>query len=417
MAPAPVPGPVAPAPGPGPQPRPAGPDRPVWRVMVVVGTRPEAVKLAPVVLAMRADSRFEAVVVATGQHRHLTHPVLDLFGIRADHDLGIGRSDQSLADVTSRALDALDAVVGHAPPDALAVQGDTTTALSAALAAFYHRVPVVHVEAGLRTGNRYAPYPEETNRRLITALATLHLAPTAGNVANLVAEGVARRDIVCTGNTVVDALHHVLALPLAAPAPVVAAARAAAGGVILVTIHRRESWGPPLEAVGRAVARVARAHPHLLVLLPAHPNPRVRAALEPALAGVANVEMTEPLDYRSLVAVMARSVLVLTDSGGIQEEAPSLGVPVLVLRDVTERAEALAAGTVELVGTDESRIVTRAAQLLAARLLPPPSTLPPPGLAPNPYGDGRAASRSVAAIAHMLGGGPPAEELCPPPPR
>jgi UDP-N-acetylglucosamine 2-epimerase (non-hydrolysing) len=373
---------------------------------VVFGTRPEAIKLAPVILALQADPRFEPVVVTTGQHPELLAPILETFAIAVDHDLRIGRHGQTLASITCAALGGLDDLVARLHPDVVVVQGDTTSTFTGALAGFYHRVPVVHVEAGLRTGDRYSPFPEEVNRRLTTALTTLHLAPTTGNVANLLAEGVARDAVVCTGNTVIDALRHVVALPLVRPAPVVAEVEASSARVVLVTVHRRESWGEPLTAVARALGRLARAHPEVLVVLPAHPNPRVRASLTPALDGITNVRVVEPLDYRSFAALLARAVLVLTDSGGIQEEAPSLGVPVLVLREVTERPEAVAAGTVEIVGTDEARIVERATDLLdpegawAGRSRPV-----------NPYGDGLAVPRTVAAIAHLLGDGPPAHQF------
>ena len=394
---------------PGALAQPNQPGQRVRRALVVFGTRPEAIKLAPVILAMRSDPRFQPVVVTTGQHSELLAPILEIFAIAVDHDLGIGRHGQTLAGITCAALNGLDDLVARLRPDVVVVQGDTTSTFTGALAGFYHRVPVVHVEAGLRTGNKYSPFPEEVNRRLTTALTTLHLAPTTGNVANLVAEGVPRNAVVCTGNTVIDALRHVVALPLPGPTPVVAEVEASGARVVLVTVHRRESWGEPLSAVARALARLARAHPEVVVVVPAHPNPRVRASLSPALDGVPNVRVVEPLDYRSFVALLARAVLVLTDSGGIQEEAPSLGVPVLVLREVTERPEAVAAGTVEVVGTDEERIVERATDLLDPekqwsrsdkfrRLV-------------NPYGDGLAVPRTVAAIAHLLGDGPPADEF------
>ncbi len=273
------------------------------------------------------------------------------------------------------------------------VQGDTASALSGALAGFYHQLPVADVEAGLRSGDRWQPFPEEVNRRLITTLSTLHLAPTRANVANLLAEGVPRSAIVRTGNTVIDALYHVAALPLDHPAPVLEEVVSSGRRLVLVTVHRRESWGEPLASVARALARVARGAPDVLFVLPAHPNPTVRKTLLPVLEGIDNVRVVEPLDYRDFAGLLARAELVITDSGGIQEEAPSLGIPVLVLREITERAEGIAAGVVELVGTDEERIVARAEAKLAA------PTTGTPGNAPSdaqrrsisPYGDGRAA--------------------------
>lgn len=388
------------------------------KALVVLGTRPEAIKLAPVVLSLSDDPRFSVAVVNTGQHRHMVEPVLDAFDLVADHDLAIGGAGQTLADITARALTGLDRLVADHRPDVVIVQGDTSSCFAGALAAFYHQVPVAHVEAGLRTGDRYAPFPEELNRRMTASLASLHLAPTLGNVANLLSEGLSRRDIVCTGNTVIDALRITLAKGGEPPDPGVAEALQAGRPLVLVTVHRRESWGAPLARIAGAVAGIARAHPGVTVVLPAHPNPAVRSALEP-LHAEANVRIVEPLDYRSFALALARSALVLTDSGGIQEEAPSLGVPVLVLREVTERPEALAAGLVEIVGTDAGRIERRAAELLAMGLLGtglPASvrqrdTAATPEIRPNPYGDGRAAARSVAAIAHLLGCGPPPDEF------
>jgi UDP-N-acetylglucosamine 2-epimerase (non-hydrolysing) len=382
------------------------------QVVVVLGTRPEAVKLAPVVRALRIYHRLDPIVVATGQHQQMVSSVLTTFGIVPDHELGIGCHGQSLADITTRALGGLDRLLADLDPDMVVVQGDTTTALAGALAGFYHRLPVAHVEAGLRTGDRWQPFPEEINRRLITSLSTLHLAPTRANVANLLAEGVPRSAIVCTGNTVIDALYHVAALPLDHPAPVLEEVVSSGRRLVLVTVHRRESWGEPLASVARALARVARGAPGVLFVLSAHPNPTVRESLLPALYGIDNVRVVEPLAYRDFAGLLARADLVITDSGGIQEEAPSLGIPVLVLREITERAEGVAAGVVELVGTDEERIVLRAEAMLAAARAKVAGNpiLGPQRRSVNPYGDGRAAARSAAAIAWVLGEGGPPEE-------
>jgi UDP-N-acetylglucosamine 2-epimerase (non-hydrolysing) len=380
--------------------------------MVVLGTRPEAIKLAPVVHALRAHHLLEPVVVTTGQHQQMLRPVLSTFGIAPDHDLGIGRHDQSLADITTGALGGLDRLLASLDPDLLVVQGDTTSAFAGALAGFYHRLPVAHVEAGLRSGDRCQPFPEEINRRLITTLSTLHLAPTPANVANLLAEGVPRSAIVCTGNTVIDALYHVVALPLAHPAPVLEEVISSRRRLVLVTVHRRESWGEPLESVARALARVARGAPEVLFVLPAHPNPTVRKSLLPTLEGIDNVRVVEPLNYPDFAGLLARADLVVTDSGGIQEEAPSLGIPVLVLRETTERAEGVAAGVVELVGTDEERIVVRAEAILATASAETAGNgaRGPQRRSVSPYGDGRAAVRTAAAIARTLGGGAAPEE-------
>ena len=379
------------------------------RVLVVVGTRPEAIKLAPVVLALHKEDRFEAVVVTTGQHRQMVNPILSMFGIDAHHDLGIGRQGQSLAHITTGALTGLDQLITERHPALIMVQGDTSTAFAGALAGFYHRLPVAHVEAGLRSGHRWQPFPEEINRRLTTSLATLHLAPTPANVANLLAEGVPRDAIVCTGNTVIDALYHVAALPLDNPAPVLKELLSTPQPLVLITIHRRESWGQPITAVARALRRLAHAMPNSLFVLPAHPNPTVRRSLLPSLKGIDNIRIVEPLGYRDFVALLTRADLILTDSGGIQEEAPSFGTPVLVLRDVTERPEGVAAGLVELVGTNEEHIVARATAILTA--LEPTRSQRSEHRTVNPYGDGHAATRSVAAVAHLLGQGDPPEDF------
>lgn len=386
---------------------------PPIRAMVVIGTRPEAIKLAPVVRGFVADERFAPVVVATGQHQEMLDPVMDTFGIHVDHDLDIGRHGQTLADITTRALAGLDGLIGPVDPHVVVVQGDTTSTFTGALAAFYHQRPVVHVEAGLRTGDPRRPFPEEINRRLTTSLTTLHLAPTPTNVANLLAEGWSRSSIVCTGNTVIDALYYAADLPIERPAPVLQEVVSGRRRLILVTVHRRESWGAAMEGIGRALARVARQVPDAVMVLPAHPNPRVRSSLLPPLAGLDNVRVVEPLGYRDFSGLLSRASLVITDSGGIQEEAPSLGIPVLVLREVTERGEAVAAGTVELVGTHEDRIVARAEEMLSG----PRGRRA--GQAPRrtatPYGDGTAAARSVAAVAHLLGRGAPPDEWVPAP--
>jgi UDP-N-acetylglucosamine 2-epimerase (non-hydrolysing) len=393
------------------------------RICAILGTRPEAVKLAPVVKALGLDRRFEPVVVATGQHRDLVTPALGAFGLCADVDLSIGRAGQSLNEITCRVLAAVDPVLRRLEPTAVVVQSDTTTAVAAALAAAQLGISIVHVEAGLRSGNRHRPFPEEGNRRLLSALADLHLAPTPSAVANLLAEGVDRRSVVCTGNTVVDSLCLVTdgaltdgavtggaavggALPgrgdrLAAP--VVTEVGSWPGRTVLVTVHRRESWGEPITRVAAAVRRLAAAHRSLLFVVPMHPNPVVRASFA-TLRAVPNIRLIEPLEYPDLVAVLLASSLVLTDSGGLQEEAPTLGVPTLVMRDVTERTEALGPG-VELVGTDEERIVASAERYLDGS--------GPPPLARFAYGDGHAARRCTDAIAHLLGCGPAAAEWKP----
>lgn len=376
-------------------------------VMVVYGTRPEAVKMAPIVLALQADPRFDVQVVVTGQHREMLDQVHAGFGIRPDVDLDIHSAGQTLTQITTKSLLGLEPTMSSLEPDAVLVQGDTTTTFASALAAFYRKLPVVHLEAGLRTQNPYSPYPEEINRRLTTQLTTLHLAPTSTSAANLRANGVSEDDIVVTGNTVIDALFLTLqgTVQLTEPA-LVRLEQDRDRRVILVTVHRRESWGEPLEAVGRALRRIALDRPDHEVLLPLHRNPIVRDAIVPSLSGLSNVSIIEPLAYDQFCWAQRRSHLIITDSGGVQEEAPSLGKPVLVLRENTERPEALGAGTVKLVGTDADVIVDE-----ANRLLDDDVAYAAMAKAVNPYGDGSAARRSVDAIAHMFGLGARAESF------
>lgn len=371
---------------------------------MVYGTRPEAIKLAPVLHALNRSSTLEPIVVVTGQHRSMLDQVNALFGIRPQYDLDLLQGRPNLAGITAQVLEGLGPILDDLNPDLVVVQGDTSTVFSAALAAFYARIPVAHVEAGLRTGNRYDPFPEEINRRLTTALASLHLAPTPTSRANLLAEGVQPQSIHVTGNTVIDALLDVTSRHITPLNPTLLPVRSFER-IVLVTSHRRENWGAPMVRISTAVARLARAFPGVLFVLPAHLNPTVRSALLPALVGVSNILVTDPLDYADLAYVLGLSCLVLTDSGGIQEEAPSLGKPVLVLRDTTERPEAVTANTVRLVGTDENRIVAAATELMTD-----PVAYEIMARAVNPYGDGHAAGRVVGAIEHFFGtAGRPAE--------
>ncbi len=366
-------------------------------VAVVLGTRPDALKLAPVVRALSASPLFEPVVIATGQHREMLDQVFEVFDLRPQVDLHLLQDRQTLTSLTSRVLTGLEALLADLAPAAVLVQGDTTTTFAGALAAFYARIPLVHVEAGLRTHDRWSPYPEEMNRRLTSQLAGLHLAPTEQARDNLLVEGVAADAVVVTGNTSIDALLWAVNRPAPDDA-LLASLRDDPRRVLLVTLHRRESWGAPLRAVGGALARLARLEPDLLVVLPLHRNPVVREALVPILGDVDNVRLVEPQDYGVFVHLMARADIILTDSGGIQEEGPSLGKPVLVARESTERPEGLAAGTSLLVGTDAERIVEQVRRLLhdsaAHRAM---------ARATNPYGDGRAAERTVLALARFLG--------------
>lgn len=369
-------------------------------VVVAYGTRPEAIKMAPVVLALDASNSVRPVVVVSGQHREMLDQVNALFGIIPDYDFDIIKAGQSLTGITKRALEGYSRFLDENPASAVVVQGDTTTTFAAALAAFYHHIPVVHVEAGLRTDNPRSPYPEEINRRLTTQLTDLHLAPTPLNRANLLRDGIANKAIRVTGNTVIDAFLGVAARKTIVGEPAIDAAVAAQRRILLVTAHRRESWGAPMAGIGRALAELACLFPDVLVVLPVHRNPIVREQLLPPLAGLSNVVVTEPLDYGPFSSLIAASTIVLTDSGGVQEEAPSLGKPVLVMRDTTERPEAVHAGTVALIGTDERVIVNATAELLSDA-----DAYCAMAHSVNPYGDGKAAHRSVAAIESLLGFG------------
>ncbi|MFF7879542.1 non-hydrolyzing UDP-N-acetylglucosamine 2-epimerase [Streptomyces sp. NPDC020794] len=368
------------------------------RLMVVYGTRPEAIKMAPVIEALRRSPMFRPTVTVTAQHRGLLDQVQALFGIDADHDLDILSERQSLSDITVRVLDGLCPLLRRERPAAVLVQGDTTTAFAGALAAFYSRIPVVHLEAGLRTDDRYSPFPEELNRRLTAQLASLHLAPTWHARGNLLREGVPASSVVVTGNTVIDALRWAVGRTEHYGDPALADLDDTARRVLLVTAHRRESWGSGMESIGGALADLARAEPELLIVLPLHPNPVVRAAILPQVAHLGSIRLTEPLAYGSFARLMHRAHLILTDSGGIQEEGPGLGKPVLVMRDSTERPEALRAGTSRLVGTDRECIVKEVRRLLHDR-----EAYAAMAKAVNPYGDGHAADRSVRAIGHWMG--------------
>lgn len=377
-----------------------------WRIACVFGTRPEAIKMAPVVLGLRSSPDFEPIVIVTAQHREMLDQVLDLFGIEPDVDLNMQRRGQTLTDVTTTALAALDPVLADSAPDMVLVQGDTTTTFVGALASFYRQIPVGHLEAGLRTGDRYSPFPEEINRRLATQLASLHLAPTASSAANLLNEGLDRRRVVVTGNTVIDALHTVLAEGASEGATAFDRLGTDERPVLLVTAHRRESWGEPMRAIGCALREVAMARPDVVIAFPIHRNPLVRQAIEPAVKGLPNVIVDEPLPYGRFCWLMKRAHVVLTDSGGVQEEAPALGKPVLVMRDTTERPEAVAAGTVRLVGTGVDSIVGSITELLDE-----PSAYARMANAVNPYGDGLATHRVLGAMRSVLGGGPLPDEF------
>jgi UDP-N-acetylglucosamine 2-epimerase (non-hydrolysing) len=370
------------------------------KILAIFGTRPEVIKMGPVLTALRADGAFDVVTLATAQHREMLDDMLRVFGIVPDHDLDVMTADQRVVDVTAKCLLGIDAVLRHESPDLALVQGDTTTVLAASLACHYNRILVGHVEAGLRTADKYAPFPEEMNRRVAGVLADLHFAPTAKARENLRREGVPESAIHVTGNTVVDAVLRIAATPVD-PADAQLAHilqfTDTIGRLLLVTAHRRESFGAPLRGVCEALAAIVEAHPDTGIVFPVHPNPNVREAVHEILGDRPRVLLVQPLDYVQFVHVMQRATLILTDSGGVQEEAPSLGKPVLVLRDKTERPEGVEAGVAEIVGTDPVRIRAAADRLLAA-----PRSHEVEVRRHNPYGDGRAAERIVNAIRAAL---------------
>lgn len=359
------------------------------KAAVVFGTRPEAIKLAPLIREMKTRERSQVLVVTTGQHRELLEQALQVFAIQPDVDFGLMLPEQTLSGLTSRLLPALDRLIADDRPDVLVVQGDTTSAFVSALAAFYHRVPVAHVEAGLRTDNPVDPFPEEINRRLTSVVTAFHFAPTPRARERLLAEGVPPSRVWVTGNTVVDALQHIrgtdafrkIVLPVDR-----------AGRLLLVTLHRRESWGAALEQMCRAIRCIVERHEDVRVAFPVHLNPAVRDCVMRVLDGVDRVSLLAPLDYLSFLALMDASWLVLTDSGGVQEEAPVLGKPVLVLRETTERPEAVECGVARLIGTRESAITDAVEELLRD-----PEARDRMARAVSPFGDGQA-SRRIADI-------------------
>lgn len=368
------------------------------KVMAVFGTRPEAVKMAPVVRALRECDDIECVVVVTAQHREMLDQVLGIFDIVPHYDLDIMREGQSLTGIAVRALAGLEGPVARERPDLVLVHGDTSTTFVASLVAFYHHVQVGHVEAGLRTHDKYFPFPEEMNRRLAGCLADIHFAPVENHKRNLLAEGVNAEAVHVTGNTVIDALLDVAGRPYEFRDPVLASIDFERRRVILVTAHRRENLGEPMREICLALRDIVNARPDVEIVFPVHMNPLVRADVMSILQGTPRVHLIDPVDYQVMVALMKRCYMVLTDSGGLQEEAPSLDKPVVVLRDVTERPEGLEAGTLVLAGTDRRRIVDRAQELLGD-----PKAYARMANAPNPYGDGHAAERILAAILWRFG--------------
>ncbi len=362
-------------------------------VYIILGTRPEAIKLAPVIQIFQDFPGFETQVILTGQHREMVEQVMQLFNLTADRDLEIMQRQQSLTDITCRSLRGLEELFQENKPDLILVQGDTTTAFAATLAAFYQKIPVGHVEAGLRTDDLFNPFPEEANRRLISQLTQLHFAPTPLAVENLKNSGVLGQ-IHMTGNTVIDALLNVAANEPACNVPGLEWNKYR---VLLATVHRRENWGEPLQGITQGFLQILDKFPDTALLLPLHRNPTVREPLQESLGNHPRIFLTEPLDYGELVGAIMRSHLLLTDSGGLQEEAPSLGKPVLVLRETTERPEAVTAGTAKLVGTKSETIVANAVELLSNT-----DAYAAMANAINPFGDGHAAERILHIVQNYL---------------
>jgi UDP-N-acetylglucosamine 2-epimerase (non-hydrolysing) len=367
------------------------------RILTVFGTRPEAIKMAPVVAELRKSKKLETVVCVTAQHRQMLDQVLELFEIKPDHDLDLMQPSQTLDQLTARVLTGIGTVLDQVRPDIMLVHGDTTTTLAASLAAFYHRVDVGHVEAGLRSGSLMAPWPEEMNRRVATLATRHHFAPTERSRQNLLGEGIVSADVHVTGNTVIDALFETLARIRSSPERLERFERQfsfleAGRPIVLVTAHRRESFGTGFEEICRSLLDISEQH-QVQIVYPVHPNPAVREPAERLLKGAPLIHLIDPLDYEPFVFVMEKSHLIITDSGGVQEEAPSLGKPVLVMREITERPEAVDAGTVILVGTSRDRIVGE-----TGRLLTDAEHYRRMAQAINPYGDGMAAQRIRAVI-------------------
>ena len=369
------------------------------KLMTVFGTRPEAIKMCPLVLEMQKYPDFiEPIVAVTAQHREMLDQVLQLFAIKPDYDLNIMTAGQTLYDVTGRALAGLKDVLAEAQPDIVLVHGDTTTTFVGALASFYAQIPVGHVEAGLRTGNKFSPYPEEMNRKLTGAIADIHFAPTSTSKNNLLKENIDPAAIVVTGNTVIDALQTTVKADYRFTDSGLQKALAGGKRLILVTTHRRENLGEPMRHVYQALRKVLENHPDVEAIFPVHKNPKVREIVDEELGKLAQVHLIEPLDYEPFANLMAKVDIVLTDSGGIQEEAPALGKPVLVLRDTTERPEAVDAGTVKLVGTAYDDVLRE-----TSLLLDDSKYYQSMAEAANPYGDGRACERIIRKILHENG--------------
>lgn len=367
------------------------------KVSIIFGTRPEAIKLCPLVLELKKHPEFETNVCVTGQHRQMLDQVLDVFEVKPDIDLNLMQSNQTLAGLTSRAVTAVDEYLADYKPDIVIIQGDTTTTFCSALAAFYRHIPIGHVEAGLRTWNKYSPFPEEINRVMTSRIADLHFAPTQWAKDNLLKEGIPEKRIFVTGNTVIDALHLAVERVHKNPPEIIGVPKELLNGdtrpMVLITGHRRENFGEGFRNICRAISELSVRFPDAAFVYPVHLNPNVQEPVFRMLGNYHNIHLIKPLDYLPFVALMNRSTIVLTDSGGVQEEAPGLGKPVLVMRDTTERPEAVDAGTVRLVGTDIIKITDNVSELLTNE-----KSYTAMARAINPYGDGKACQRIIAAL-------------------
>lgn len=364
------------------------------KIMTIFGTRPEAIKMAPLIKAIENDERFESIVTVTAQHRQMLDQVMDIFDLKADYDLNIMKDGQTLTDITSRVIKELDSVLVEAKPDIILVHGDTTTTFAASIAGFYHQIKIGHVEAGLRTWNKYSPFPEEMNRQLTDTLADIYFAPTMMSKSNLLKEGKPEESIFITGNTVIDAMEYTIKQNYSNEL----LDNLAGKRIILVTMHRRENLGQPMTNVFKAINRLVEKFEDVHIVFPMHKNPKVRKNAEETLSDSEQVHLIEPLDVIDFQNFSNNSYMILSDSGGVQEEAPSLGVPVLVLRDTTERPEGIEAGTLKLVGTEEDKVFEEATLLLSDK-----EEYEKMSQASNPYGDGNASERILDAIAYNFG--------------
>ncbi|WP_142423697.1 non-hydrolyzing UDP-N-acetylglucosamine 2-epimerase [Enterococcus casseliflavus] len=364
------------------------------KIMTIFGTRPEAIKMAPLIKTIENDERFESIVTVTAQHRQMLDQVMDIFDLKADYDLNIMKDGQTLTDITSRVIKELDSVLVEAKPDIILVHGDTTTTFAASIAGFYHQIKIGHVEAGLRTWNKYSPFPEEMNRQLTDTLADIYFAPTMMSKSNLLKEGRPEESIFITGNTVIDAMEYTIKQNYSNEL----LDNLAGKRIILVTMHRRENLGQPMTNVFKAINRLVEKFEDVHIVFPMHKNPKVRKNAEETLSDSEQVHLIEPLDVIDFQNFSNNSYMILSDSGGVQEEAPSLGVPVLVLRDTTERPEGIEAGTLKLVGTEEDKVFEEATLLLSDK-----EEYEKMSQASNPYGDGNASERILDAIAYNFG--------------